>query len=487
MSFCRGAAALARGFAALVCLALPLRATAAATITGASLTLESPADVALVEEVREVELTAGANEREISGFPPALDPSSLHVGFEGKGAPRTEEWRWRPPLSSAPDLLAAAQGKPVRADVAAAGELRSFAGVLLSASQGQLVLRDEGGVLHFLPHYEHLEFAAPVTEASVLWRGNAERAGRYPLRLRYEVGPISWSAEYRLTLEPGASANRGSLDCEAAIRIENRAGTSFTQARGLLLAGSARRAPASGVRARARAGKTFASSETALASTVEPAQAAGETYTYPLARSLDLADGTVVVLPWQEARGVPYEQEFLYRGQASDWGFPGTGVVLEQQAGIEAPKHAEVVLRFRNARRHGLGEPLPAGRVRIGTRTQGHWVLLAEASLPHTPTEEEIRLSLGEAFDVLGERRQLDYQLDAGQRRLEETIEIVLRNRKTAPVEVRVREALYRASNWQIVEASARYEKADARTVEFVLPIGSGEEARVRYQVRYSW
>jgi hypothetical protein len=94
---------------------------------------------------------------------------------------------------------------------------------------------------------------------------------------------------------------------------------------------------------------------------------------------------------------------------------------------------------------------------------------------------------LGSAFDVVGERRQVDFQVDVNARRMEETIEIKVRNHKQEPVEVLVKETLFRWANNDVVEASHRYDRADARTVHFPVEIARDGEAVVRYRVRYIW
>jgi hypothetical protein len=103
----------------------------------------------------------------------------------------------------------------------------------------------------------------------------------------------------------------------------------------------------------------------------------------------------------------------------------------------------------------------------------------------HVLADEFERVKLGTAFDVVGERRQVDFQISG--RRMEETIEIKVRNHKTEPVDVLVREVLYRWSKNDIVESTDRYEREDARTVHFPVTIAPDGEAVVRYKVRYTW
>jgi hypothetical protein len=98
-----------------------------------------------------------------------------------------------------------------------------------------------------------------------------------------------------------------------------------------------------------------------------------------------------------------------------------------------------------------------------------------------------VRVKLGSAFDVVGERRQVDFALDARAHWMEEEIEVKVRNHKDQPVEVQVRESLYRWRNWQILSKSEDYQKDSARLIHFPVRVPKDGEAVVRYRVRYTW
>jgi hypothetical protein len=113
---------------------------------------------------------------------------------------------------------------------------------------------------------------------------------------------------------------------------------------------------------------------------------------------------------------------------------------------------------------------------------------IGEDIIGHTPRDEMVSVKLGSSFDVVGERRQVDYHVDTAAKWIEEEIEVKVRNRKqTEPVSVDIRESLYRWSNWSIIRKTADYVKDDARTIHFPVKIAPGGEAVVRYTVRYTW
>jgi hypothetical protein len=131
--------------------------------------------------------------------------------------------------------------------------------------------------------------------------------------------------------------------------------------------------------------------------------------------------------------------------------------------------------------------PLPKGTIRVyKADADGSNQFIGEDNIDHTPKDEMIRLNIGNAFDVVGERTQTNFT-KVNDRTIEETYQMKLRNHKTEAVEVRVVEHLFRWSNWQILKSNQDYTKADAQTIEFRVKILPDGESTVNYTVRYSW
>jgi hypothetical protein len=136
-----------------------------------------------------------------------------------------------------------------------------------------------------------------------------------------------------------------------------------------------------------------------------------------------------------------------------------------------------------------MGMPLPAGRVRVSKQDSGDQTLelIGEDVIDHTPKDENVRLKLGSAFDLVGERRQVDFRVDTSRREISEEIEIKLRNHKNHPATVIVKENLYRWVNWKIVRKTHKFDPEDARTVHFPVQVPPGAESALRYTVQYTW
>lgn len=144
---------------------------------------------------------------------------------------------------------------------------------------------------------------------------------------------------------------------------------------------------------------------------------------------------------------------------------------------------------FQNTEANHLGLPLPAGRVRFYRRdADGRMEFTGENLVGHTPRNETLRVYTGDAFDLRGSRKRMDYKVDSSQTWCDELFEIRLRNHKEKEkVEVRVVEHLYRGMNWEVVEKSHTFLKTDSQAIEFRLRLDPGQEEVLTYKVHYTW
>lgn len=147
-----------------------------------------------------------------------------------------------------------------------------------------------------------------------------------------------------------------------------------------------------------------------------------------------------------------------------------------------------VMLEFKNAKEGGLGMPLPKGKVKAYRRDiDGRNEFIGEDEIDHTPKDETVRLYMGNAFDITGERKQTSFKLDTNRNMADETFELKVRNHKTEEVEVRLVEHLYRWFQWEITQTTQDFTKTDARTVEYRVKIPADGQAIVNYTVHYTW
>ena len=144
-----------------------------------------------------------------------------------------------------------------------------------------------------------------------------------------------------------------------------------------------------------------------------------------------------------------------------------------------------VYLKFVNKEDNQLGIPLPGGVMRVYQEdSEGMLQFSGEDRVEHTPKDEDVRIKLGTAFDVVAERKQMDFQRIA-ERVTESSYEIKVRNHKATDITVNVVEPF--RSDWEILNSSHKYDKKDAQTAVFAVPIPKDGETVITYRVRVKW
>jgi hypothetical protein len=325
-----------------------------------------------------------------------------------------------------------------------------------------------------------------MTRPTLIWDVATDQAGRHDTRVTYQTAGITWWSDYNLTFSPGADANSGFLDVGAWVSILNRSGASFEDARLKLIAGDVNRAqpPVPEVRLARQAFEADALADQGFAE-----QSFFEFHLYTLGRNTTIPDNSTKQIElFPTVRRVPAKKQLVYYGLLPEYlGFGGR--YTQRELGVPMNTKVDVYLEFENREAAGLGIPLPAGRMRVSQLDAADDSLefIGEDVIDHTPKDETVRVGLGSAFDVVGERRQVAFNIDTNAERMDETIEVKVRNHKTEPVEVLVRETLYRWTTNEIVETTHQYEREDARTVHFPVRIPPDGEAVVRFRVRYTW
>ena len=314
-----------------------------------------------------------------------------------------------------------------------------------------------------------------ITRPTLVWLLEAGEPGTHDTEVTYLTEGLSWHADYILVL----GADDASLDLTGWVTVDNHSGATYEEAKLKLVAGDIHRAEEMDRVVE----KVVYEALPASAPSVEE-RAFFEYHLYEVQRPVTVKDNQTKQVEFASAVDVPVEKFFVYDGApARFYGYvvddPGYGAVTD--------KKVAVMLRFVNGEDQGLGIALPKGKVRVYKKdVDGSELLIGEDSIDHTPKDEAIQLALGNAFDIVGERVQDDFER-LGKQTVEETFTITLRNHKEEDVEVRVVERLYRWSDWEIVRETAEHTKIDAQTVEWRLEVPADGEASVTYTVRYRW
>lgn len=455
----------------------------------------SPAQVpgyALVRVEREFEVPQARATVRFTDVAALIDPTT--VAFASLTDPegtRVLDQSFQFDLVSTAKLLERYLDREVTLERRAGGSTAFERGTLLSTAGG-IVLRREDGAVSVVTSYDKLQLpelpGGLTTRPTLVWDLATAKPGAHRARVSYQTGGITWWADYNVVFAEGADANQGTLDVAAWVSILNQSGGSYENARLKLVAGDVHRAEAPmsgrrGGRAGALAAKSYEAEGFAEKSFFEY-------HLYTLGRPATIPDRSTRQLElFPAAKGVPCEKVLVYYGLEPGYrGFSGDPA-MDRDFGTQSNKKVDVYLRFKNAKDGGLGMPLPAGRIRVSKldAADGSLEFVGEDVVDHTPKDEPVLVKMGSAFDVVGERRQVEFRVDTARKWMEEEIEIKVRNHKAEPVTVLAKENLYRWVNWEITKKTKDFEKVDARTIHFPLTIAKDGEGVVRYTVRYSW
>jgi len=319
-----------------------------------------------------------------------------------------------------------------------------------------------------------------VLKPTMNWLLQTDNPGKFEAEVGYVTGGFSWQADYNL-VSPEKGDN---VDLVGWITLKNESGKTFENAKIKLMAGDVNkiqpRAPVSG--RGGRGGAVMMAAEVPVVTE----KAFDEFYLYDIARATTLHDRETKQVEFVHADNMFAPTIYVYDG-ASDYRFYG-GLNQDRNYGATANKKVSVMREFVNAESNHLGMALPKGRLRFYRRdTDGQLQFVGENQIDHTPREETIKVTTGNSFDLVGERKATNFRVSTGDKTMDETFEIRLRDRKKEAVEIRVVEHLYRWDNWEITAHSDDFKKTDAQTIEFRIPVKPDEERTVTYTAHYSW
>jgi hypothetical protein len=298
-----------------------------------------------------------------------------------------------------------------------------------------------------------------------------ESGDKRPRRLQvsYLTGNIGWKADYVLVLGKDDKA----ADLSGWVTLDNRSGATYRDASLKLVAGTVHR-----VREERRQREMLAAPRPVKAKRKAFTQKAFfEYHIYDLQRKTTVKDRQTKQISLLEAEGVKVQKELLVYGNRYYF--------VRQYRERNPKQKVGVYVKFKNSEENHLGMPLPAGVMRLYKNDEdGSQQFVGEDRIDHTPKDEEVKLKIGEAFDVVAERRQVDYKRLTAHMS-ESEWEIKIRNHKDKPVKVGLVEPLFQ--NWKMISNSHPYKKVDAFTIRFDVSVPKDGETVVKYRVRVGY
>lgn len=452
ISWMRAGALAAAVFVAATGLYAPASADVAVTVYNR--------DLGLIRETRTIKLEGAEPVYSYEDVAARIDPTSVHLRAADGKALTVLEQNFEFDLLSSDKLYQ--RYLESRVDLfLEEGEL--ITGTLLSTSGSDFILRGEDGSSVSVVSKDHVarvdlkgSIDGFYTRPTLVWHLKGAGGSRN-VELEYLTGGMSWHAEYVALVN---EKNDG-IDLAGWVSVENRSGADYKDARLKLMAGDIHRAGRDVMQAMPRGMDMAMAKE----SSVEEREIF-EYHLYEIKRPTTLQDSQVKQVSFVPNTKVPVVKEFVYYGQRG-----GSKVSVE--------------LIFDNSEKSGLGIALPAGVVRVFQDDgRGGSEFVGEDRIDHTPRNEEVRVSVGNAFDVVAERKVLANRR-ISDRANEQQIEIELRNRKDTEVTVRVVERL--SGDWTVLSETHPHRREDAYTAEWKIAVPADGEVKLQYTARWKW
>lgn len=438
-----------------------LTAGAQAIDSGTEVTIYND-NLALVKEKRELDLNSGVNKVEYTNVAALIDPTS--VMFEDTKNKDTVvlEQNYEYDLVSSQELLKKFLDKEITVTETEGG---TYTGTLMSYDDyGGLVLKLSDGKVVTLSNISKVEFpdsAGLLTKPTLIWQVYSPAAGKRNVLTSYLTDGMSWKANYILK----TSADDMKADIKGWVTVNNKAGTSYESAKLKLVAGEVHRVvkPAHISRDEAVTATAEETYEGAKDSFAE--ESLFEYHLYTLERPATLRNNQVKQLSLLSVDSIPVEKELVFD--------------------VSKSNEVQAALSLNNSKANGLGMPLPAGVLRVyKADSEGQLQFLGEDSIEHTPKDEEVKVVIGNAFDVTGTRTQTSYN-KISLNIWRESYETEIKNHKSEPQKVKIVEHFY--GDWEITNTSDPYEKKDAFIAEWEITVPADGSKKVTYTVERSY
>lgn len=418
---------------------------------------------ALVRQPRTVNLAAGVQDFHLGGLPLYLDPEALALQFDGAKASVISQRLQLARGGSA--LIGDLVGR--RVDVLGDQGNVIASGSLLSAGS-PLQIR-QGDVTVLVHDYAAVRAIGTIDGGSRLdLRVDAKQAGPATAQLSYVTGGLGWRASYLGTLADGAACR---LDLQSRASVANRSGSDWHDARLTLIAGEPRLdKPAAPVMSMAFRGK---------AADLPQQSTLADYRSYRLRGPVDLPDGSISLLPLYAPKSIACERTALYETGGR---YQPPQPMTQPSIMVDGPTNVVGTLAFR------AFDSLPAGYLRVLARdNRGAAQVIGESRIEDTPKGGEVKLTLGNVFDLRARRERTAFHVDRDGRTMDEAFRLVFTNAGDRARTVTVREHPSRWRTWVLASSNLKPTVTTADTLGFAVKVPAHGSATLDYAVRYTW
>lgn len=428
-------------------------------------------NTALVRDVRQIHLPAGTMPLRFEDVAASILPPTVHFRSLSDPAKLSViEQNYEYDLLDPQKLMEKYVGREVAFEVKGV----NIKGTLLSNNNGQIwkvgneiITGLPVGTFHF-PELPNNLYSRPTLVWMLDNRGPAEQR----VEASYLTGNMNWTADYVLTVGRDEKA----ADLDGWVTLVNGSGAAYENAKLQLVAGQIHQVEPKAKAAYLARSETLEVGGAGAASFQQ--EGFSEYHLYTLQRRTSIQNNESKQISLLNGTGIPVEKFLLVEGEPYYYRNP-------QGIGNPIPQTVKVFYRFKNDEKSSLGMPLPAGTVRVyQADSKGGMQYVGEDAIGHTPKDETVRVYVGNAFDVVAQRKQMDYKKIASNL-YEMEYQITLRNHKDGPVTVEVREPV--GGDWEVVNANYKWTKLDSTSIGFEIPVEKDGSAALDYRVRVKW
>jgi hypothetical protein len=423
----------------------------------------------LVHDRRHVELAKGTNAiawRDVSGEMDAT--SAILDDLTAPGSTSVLEQNFDFDLLKPSTLLDKYVGLRVTVvhDKPRAGRPDTETAVLLSDNEG-LVLKYPDRIETGL-YDSHIVFPSipeNLRDRPTLVLDLASTAGgTHDLDLSYMTSGLGWHADYVGVVAP----DEKHMNVSGLVTLTNSTGTSYPNARLQLVAGNVHVAQPSmqtmDTLARALPAPTAMRQENFF-----------EYHLYTLERPTTVANAQTKQVSLLSAANVPIVKTLELGGSG--------GYYYNASADLGTKLEFGVYITFAN-KGGDLGVPLPAGTFRLYKNdSSGTSQFLGSDAIDHTPRDQDVRLHLGESFDVTANKKQTDFK-GLGACTYESSYQLAISNAKDVEQDVLVVEPI--PGTWSIVRENVPHEKSSSATATWHLKIPPRKTTTLEYTAHVS-
>jgi hypothetical protein len=429
-------------------------------------------NIGLVKDTRLIDLKPGVHELKFMDVAGKIDPVTVHIkSLINESSLDVLEQNYEYDLLSPQKLLEKYVGQKVQlATFNNETKKEEIVEATLLSTQGGNIFQI-GDKIH-IGHYGRVLLSKipenMIPQPTLVWMLENRLTRPQKVEASYLTSGINWKADYVTVLNKSDTMT----DMTGWVTIDNRSGATYQNALLKLVAGDINR-----VQGEMRMDYARPMAAAKEASSQFKEESFFEYHLYTLDRRTTVKDNQTKQMSLLDANQVPVKKLFIFSGHPQYYYSRYDQKTNKQKVGV--------FLELENTKKNNLGIPLPKGTIRVYKEDKdGSLQFVGEDRIDHTPKDEKIKIKIGEAFDVVGEKTQTEYK-HLGYNLYEVAFEVSLRNHKKEDIKVFVEEPI--PGDWEMLSNTHPYEKLSAHSLRFNVPVEKDKEVKVKYRVRFKY